>query len=227
VDVQIWLASIDDLDVTPGRDSLSPAERERAARMPSPLLRHRFLGRRWMARTLLAQAAEKDPSELAIERSCDRCGGLHPASPLPTGSADVWWSASSSAHLAALAISPCRVGLDVEQARARRRWPAIARRFYTEAERRALSGSAARFLDFWTMKEAFLKARGLGLSGGLRSLDCTGLSALEEWSESAAHPGWRFRQLEPEPGFVAAVAVEGRPDSIEVRRWRPDGGETG
>ncbi len=202
---------------------LSPDELARAERMRSPLLRRRFLARRSMARRLLAGATGGSPGELAIERRCERCGGLHPASPLAGEPEPVWWSASSSAGLAAVAISSQRVGLDIERNGDRPRWKRIAERFYTDAERRAVAGSGARFLEFWTMKEAFLKATGLGLAGGLRSIDCAALSEpADAWRTSPANPGWHLRQLRPEPGFTAAVAVEGEPDSIELRRWNPD-----
>lgn len=191
--------------------------------MGSPELRRRFLARRWMARALLGEATGSDPGALALERRCERCGGLHPASPLAGESEDVWWSASSSGGLAAVAISPWRVGLDIERKRVRRRWEGIARRRYSKDEQRAVAGSAERFLDFWTLKEAYLKALGLGLAGGLGSLECTGLCrSLGDWMEGEAHPGWRFRQLQPRPGIVAALAVEGSPERVELRRWAPD-----
>lgn len=196
--------------------------------MSSPSLRRRFLARRWMARTLLARETGGDPGGLVLERRCERCGGLHPVSPLGAGSGSVWWSASSSAGLAAIAISDWRVGLDLEKREERPRWERIAHRFYSEDERRAVAGSPTRFLEFWTLKEAYLKAIGLGLPGGLRSLECAELSRSPgSWSTSAAHPGWRFRHVDPDPGFIAAVAVEGAPDSIELRRWSADAGEAG
>lgn len=89
-----------------------------------------------------------------------------------------------------------------------------------------MGSSPTRFLEYWTMKEAFLKAVGVGLVGGLRSIECATLSEpVDDWRTSAAHPGWRFRNLSPEAGFVAAVAIEGEPDSIELRRWNPDAEE--
>lgn len=194
--VRIWLAAVDDVDLAPARGSFPPEELARAERMASPSLRHRFLARRWMARSLLA-----------------REGG---------GSEAVHWSASSSAGLAAVAFADCRVGFDIEQRMERPRAEQIVGRFYTEPERRAVAESPSRFLEFWTLKEAYLKALGVGLPGGLDSLECTGISrASGDWGTSAAHPGWHFRNLEPEPGFVAALAVEGPPDGIELRRWTP------
>lgn len=214
---------MDEVNVTAGRGSLSSAELARAERMPSALLRQRFLARRWMARAILGEATEQDPAQLTLEACCERCGKPHPAARLPGNSGDVWWSASSSDGVASVAVAPCRIGLDLERDGDRPRWERIAARFYTDAERRAVEGSPARFLEFWTMKEAFLKAIGLGLAGGLRSLDCTTLSqASPEWGTSPTHPGWRFAHLRPGPGLTAAVAVEGAPDSIELRRWDPD-----
>ncbi|HET6570765.1 MAG TPA: 4'-phosphopantetheinyl transferase superfamily protein [Solirubrobacterales bacterium] len=187
---------MDDVDPAPARGLLSAEELARADGIGSPELRRRFLARRWMRRELLREA--------------------------PQG---VWWSASSSGGLAAVALSPWRVGIDVERRRERRRWEGIARRRYTADEQRAVAGSVDRFLEFWTFKEAYLKALGLGLAGGLDSLQCTGLCRSSgDWMESAGHPGWRFRQLQPEPGFVAALAVEGAPERIEVRRWVPSAG---
>jgi len=216
------------VDPSAARDLLSPAEVKRADGMGSTQLRDRFLGRRWMARELLARELEAAPGELVLERRCERCGKLHPASPLRVGGRSVWWSASASAGLAAVAIAGCRVGLDRERRDARPRWERIARRFFSEEEQAAAAGSPARFLEFWTLKEAYLKAIGLGLPGGLRSFECTGLSpSADGWSTTAAHPGWSFRSLDPDPGFVGALAIEGAADSIAVRRWDPEAGGAG
>ena len=218
--VQIWLTSVNKVDPAQGSGSFSADELARAERMGSEDLRRRFLARRLMLRTLLARETGEDPAGLVLERRCERCGKLHPASPLLAGSRRVWWSASSSAGLAAVAIAPARVGLDLERRQQRPRWERIAERFFSAEECRALAGSPGRFLKFWTLKEAYLKAVGLGLPGGLRSLECTGLSPTQgEWSASAAHPGWRFRNLEPRSGFAAALAVEAAPDGVELQAF--------
>jgi 4'-phosphopantetheinyl transferase len=216
------------VDPAPARGLLAAEELARADRISSPDLRQRFLVRRWMARELLARETDGDPGRLVMQRRCERCGELHPASPLRAGSRSVWWSASSSAGLAAVAIADRRVGLDGEVVKEGRRQEGSARRQFTAEAWRAVTEHPARFLEFWTLKEAYLKALGQGLPGGLRSLDCTGLAPADGgWSTSPAHPGWRFQNLNPEPGFVAALAVEGAADSIELRRWEPDAGGAG
>jgi len=195
--VEIWLASLDDVDLEPAGGAFSAAELARADRIASAERRRRFLSRRWVVRALLARA-----------------------SGAAAGSGELWWSAASSAGLAALAIAPRRVGLDLERQAERPRREGIARRFYREEERRAVAGSATRFLEFWTLKEAYLKALGQGLPGGLKALDCTLLEPVEDgWRASAEHPGWRFRNLELEPGFVAALALEGEPEGVRLRDW--------
>jgi 4'-phosphopantetheinyl transferase len=197
--VRIWLATVDDVDLAPVRGSFSAEELARAEAMVSPTRRHRFLARRWMARSLLARETARGPKT-------------------------VCWSASRSADLAAVAIADQRLGLDLERGHERRRWEQIVHRFFSEDECQAVVGSPTRFLEFWTLKEAYLKALGRGLPGGLRTLECTSLSpALGDWSTSAAHPGWRFRNLDLAPGFVAALVVEGAPGDIEVRRWTTNG----
>ena len=64
------------------------------------------------------------------------------------------------------------MGVDVETGHARATQD-IAERFFTPAEVRWLAeDSAPRFRLLWVLKEAYLKAVGVGITGGLDSLDC-------------------------------------------------------
>lgn len=61
------------------------------------------------------------------------------------------------------------LGVDAESLRRHRRWLDLAERFFAPAEARALrevpsSRLALRFLEYWTLKEAYVKARGRGLT---------------------------------------------------------------
>lgn len=61
------------------------------------------------------------------------------------------------------------LGVDAESLRQDRRWLDIAERFFAPAEARALREVPAaqrrlRFLEYWTLKESYVKARGHGLT---------------------------------------------------------------
>ena len=61
------------------------------------------------------------------------------------------------------------LGVDAENLHRDRRWLDLAVRFFAPAEARALRGVPAarqplRFLEYWTLKEAYVKARGRGLT---------------------------------------------------------------
>ena len=86
-----------------------------------------------------------------------------PASPLR-------FNVSHTAGLVVCLVSRGReLGVDAEGLGQERRWLDLADRFFAPAEARALRGVPAagrprRFLEYWTLKEAYVKARGRGLT---------------------------------------------------------------
>ncbi len=108
------------------------------------------------------------------------------------------------------------VGIDVEGVD-RRVDAGLAQRFFSEPENRALAACpteaarTARFLELWTLKEAYLKAIGVGLSHPLNTV----VFAIDEGGHVAfsAPPGvdaarWRFRLFTPRPSYRLAVALQ-------------------
>lgn len=135
----------------------------------------------------------------------------------PYGDYDCNWSHSGDRLLVALAHR-AQVGVDLERLHQRPRAVEIAQRYFTVGEARWLAAREDRdlaFLRLWCAKEAVLKAHGHGLSYGLDKL------RFEERGEALAlvecDPGlgtpeqWRFREIEPAPGYLGALA------------WRPWG----
>jgi 4'-phosphopantetheinyl transferase len=108
----------------------------------------------------------------------------------------------------------------------------LAERFFSADEAAALRNlDPARreeaFFSLWTRKEAYLKARGDGLSRPLASFS-VGADAAAEPGLIASDLGeaeqlrWTIRPLELSPGWAGAVAAEGRDWSLETWSWRPD-----
>lgn len=75
---------------------------------------------------------------------------------------DLYFSLSHSDKYAVCAVADCEVGIDIEPISPAR--PAVLRRCFTEEEQRWIGEDAARFTRLWTMKEAYMKLTGTGLS---------------------------------------------------------------
>ena len=86
-----------------------------------------------------------------------------------------YFNLSHSHGRAVLALSRTpQIGVDIEFAGRERRISEIAHRYFADAEAQdllALSGPAQqrRFYELWSLKEAYIKARGLGLAIPLKS----------------------------------------------------------
>ena len=95
--------------------------------------------------------------------------GSHGRPEISAPATQLRFSLSHTAGLAACAVILERdIGVDVED-RSRPVAADVAERFFSERERRDLRRASidhrdGKFLEYWTLKEAYAKARGLGLS---------------------------------------------------------------
>jgi 4'-phosphopantetheinyl transferase len=180
---------------------LDDGERERARGLRIDAARERFVVSHGALRLVLGRVTGSAPAGLRFARRCGHCGATGHGKPHLPG-AGIDFSLSHSGSLALIAVARGRrVGADVERVRPHTDVLAIARRAFSRAERVEIEsastdeGRRAAFFRCWTRKEAYLKARGLGLAGGLDSL---------------AGPGWQVRSLRAPTGYAAAVAAEGQ-----------------
>jgi 4'-phosphopantetheinyl transferase len=113
------------------------------------------------------------------------------------------------------------IGVDVELEGKDREGERIAERFFSPAEVGQLRSLPTEwrpraFLACWTRKEAFIKARGDGLSLALDSFDVTLIPdappALLRTAWCAEEPGrWQMEDLsDAREGYVAALALRGK-----------------
>jgi 4'-phosphopantetheinyl transferase len=121
------------------------------------------------------------------------------------------------------------VGLDLEFMRHDFACEEIAARFFSEREVAMLSALPVSqrvqgFFNCWTRKEAYIKARGVGLSLPLNSFDVS-LAPEEPAALLSVSDGtgetqrWRLQELNPAAGYVAAVAVEGIGWRLRCWQW--------
>jgi 4'-phosphopantetheinyl transferase len=227
-EVHVWRA---DLDVgaaaLPGlRATLSADEQARAERFHSPVDGARYTAARGILRALLARYLRTPADDL---RFCTNAHGK-PALIPGNGTQDLRFNLSHSHGLALLAFAFDReVGVDLEYVRPSRTDDGVAERFFSAEEVAALralpeSAQTEAFFHCWTRKEAYIKARGGGLSIDLTrftvSLAPTPMTNLPITAHDGHEAsGWSLRALAPADGYVAAVAAEGADWSLALWQW--------
>ena len=111
------------------------------------------------------------------------------------------------------------IGVDVQHVEPRRRTVDIARHYFSEAENAWLDDAAPdAFYMPWVLKEAYLKAQGSGLAGGLRSLVCR----IEPPAIKIDTAAPVALALYAAGGAYLGVAALGyRHAEIRIERWQP------
>jgi 4'-phosphopantetheinyl transferase len=225
-EVHVWRAS---LKIAPTRvqslsQLLSDDERERAGRFRFQRDRGKFITSRALLRILIGRYLHKRPSE--IKFSYGRNG-----KPFLANKDDlaVRFNLSHSKELVLYAVTQGReIGIDIEHISEQVETDPIAGRFFSSSEvaaLRALPRGLQRraFFTCWTRKEAYIKARGGGLSMPLDKFTVSlspGESALlldVQWDPEEVSR-WSLAEINPDPRYIAALAVEGH-DWL-LRRWK-------
>lgn len=222
-ELHVWRASLDrSAAVTAALEAVLAADEcERAARFYRDRHRARYVVGRGLLRVLLGRYLGVPAQE--IEFAYGEHGKPFLGRPGP------WFNLAHSGGEAVFAFSSgAEVGVDIELDDDRSHGR-VAERFFSPAEIRTLrslpsSLQPRAFLRCWTRKEAFIKARGDGLSLALDSFDVT-LGPGEPpavlrtaWSESEPAE-WSVVDLsEPDGPVIAAAAGRHPAWRVLVRR---------
>jgi 4'-phosphopantetheinyl transferase len=107
----------------------------------------------------------------------------------------------------------CEIGIDVEPISREFAGEEIAKRYFSAREVAELIALPPEmrpegFSLCWTRKEAYVKARGLGLQIPLDSFSVSLTPNRPELLESEDAHRWRLRSFKPAPDFAAAVVHE-------------------
>ena len=214
-EVHFWLAAVPDCleDFTRLRDVLDAEERDRAARFHFERDRERYIVARGILRLLLSTYLGSSRFMLTT----NEFGKPFLQPPHDT----LQFNMSHSRDLALFGFTRRNeIGADVERIRPDFATQEIANRFFAPDEAAALaqlgeSERAGAFFNCWTRKEAYIKARGIGLSLGLSTFAVTlrpgePAALVRVDNDASARGRWTMLSLDVGADYRAAAAFEGR-----------------
>ncbi len=197
---------------------LSTDETDRLAAMQHPRARSEFLTGRWLVRGLVGALLDLHPREVPLR--------VEPHGALSVdGHPTLGINLSHTAGLVAVALArDHQVGVDVEWTDRPGRTVELAHRWFAPTELAALLAlpdglpRRQRFFELWTLKEGYIKARGLGLRVPLGSfafdLEGAGIrlhTSLEAGDDPVRTGDWRAATVRVGPAHRLGLV------------WRPAG----
>ena len=193
---------------------LSHEEHERAARFHFERDRQHFKAARLALRIILGRYLNLPPESLGFAQT-------EYGKPFLTnrGAAGVLFNLSHSGEVALIAVAREReIGVDVELMRADFATNDVAEHFFSVAEIYTLSGlephlRTQAFFNCWTRKEAYVKARGEGLSMPLDVFDVSlapevPAAMLSNRINESESSRWIFQDLQIASDYAGALVVE-------------------
>jgi 4'-phosphopantetheinyl transferase len=183
-------------------------------------------------RTLFLLSRVLTRTVLASYLGC-RCDELQFATttfgkPILESGANLNFNLSHSRGGAALAVSQHEVGVDIEERSRSVDYLGLAERYFAADEARHLASlpeeqRAAAFFAIWTLKEAYVKGIGRGLTFPLDAfafeLEVSRLLRFQALADFVASD-WHFHQFDLGPRHCGAIAVQTGDAAVTLRSWK-------
>lgn len=212
-EVHIWKIDLSLASVTDVR-ALSREEHDRAAQFHFDRDRQRFKAARAALRIVLGRYLKLPPASLIFAQT--EYGKPFLVNSEATG---LLFNLTHSGDVALMGVAREReVGIDVEFMRADFATSEVAENFFSVAEIYTISGldpdmRTAAFFNCWTRKEAYVKARGEGLSMPLDLFDVSlapGVPAamLGNRVDENEPSRWTFHDLQVAEGYAGTLVIE-------------------
>ncbi len=225
--VHLWIAPEWQLDASVEaryRQLMSAEERESEQRFLVEGARRLHVLARGLQRTVLASCLPgAEPAALAFVKNAHGRPALAP----PFDASGIEFNIAHTEGMVVMAVcAGMQPGVDIENF-GKQAPLAAARRHFSDAEVAALEALPAeeqsgRFLRLWTLKEAYLKATGVGIAAGLATVSFHFEGGGKCRFECAADPDasrWQFQQYALAPDHVVALACPTGPREFRVI-WR-------
>jgi len=208
-EVHVWRANLDlgIAEVNELEKILNEAEKERANKFYFEQHKNRFIVARGNLRLILGKYLEKAPEKLEFEYSEKGKPSLKDSK--------LQFNVSHSQDLALYGFTwEKKIGVDLEYLKKVRDIENIAERFFTQREAEIIKQlpdgeKITAFVSFWTGKEAYLKAIGEGIGGGLDNIEIdlnSDILRIKGENETAA--SWCLFKFIPREDYLGAVVVE-------------------
>jgi 4'-phosphopantetheinyl transferase len=227
--VHVWLLALDQSPsyVRSLLAILSSDEQDRAGRFHFQKDHDHYVVARGTLRIILGRYLRTEPDRLRF--SYTYYG--KPALEKEFEGESLRFNLSHSHGLALLGVTRDReLGVDIEWIRPGISGEEIAERFFSDKEVLMLRGlprdlQDIAFFNCWTRKEAYIKARGEGLSMPLAIFDVSLVpgepaALLETRKDPLECARWSMRELITAPDFAAAIAVEGNDWDLRCWQWK-------
>lgn len=209
--VHLWLLDIRQFSHPLAEEALvlmSNDERERAKKFIRG--KEEYIASRWLLRKVLGAYLQQAPQALVFNRT--EKGKPYLASH------SLQFNLSHSGHWALLGLAhQMELGVDIEQTKDTRDLLGIAESYYHPDEFAQLQQQPANeqmryFYRLWTLKEAVLKALGVGISAGLENLNFSLGEKISVKLSPALHQQsvtdkWQFHQWQLPDGSYCALAA--------------------
>jgi 4'-phosphopantetheinyl transferase len=237
--VHVWLSARDAIsDELLSRYALflDAAERERWQRFRARGAADQYLIGRALLRTSLSRYAPVPPDGWVFATNAYGC----PFIDEPASLRDLRFNLSHTDGLIACAVTRGgEIGIDVENATREVDPLALAPTVFARPEIEDVAAAppeerTERFFAYWTLKEAYIKARGIGVSLALKGFwfDLNNDPPRIHFSERCPDrpERWQFQRYRPTPNHALAIAVAtptGRGARIRLRRIVPPGPGSG
>jgi 4'-phosphopantetheinyl transferase len=216
-EVHVWLARPEPWPLPRLADRydtvLSEEERQRYQRFYFEHDRKHYLAAHAMLRLALGHYLGRPPEQLHFTQGPNGKPRLAPQS----GQLPLHFNLSHTRGMVACMLTLERdCGIDVEGIRSMKQMDGVAETVFSASElaylaNRDEASRLAAFFTLWTLKEAYIKATGLGMSAPLRqiSIDPDGLRIRDESRPAHESQDWLVDSWQPAPGHALALASKG------------------
>jgi 4'-phosphopantetheinyl transferase len=218
--VDLWLSFLDETQdaklLDKYRELLTDVERTQEHRFRFSKDRHRYIVTRALTRTVLSRYAPVAPEQWSFKTNAYGKPEIANNDPIAR---KMSFNISHTDGLVVLAVTGGQpLGVDIENVGLRRVTSDLANGFFAADETRDLYALPSvlqhdRFFQYWTLKESYIKARGMGLSipldqfsFDLRHDARINISFDSRLDDFSSH--WRFWQFRIFSTYLMAICVE-------------------